>query len=199
MAAVKPPRHGPSMDMTAMCDVAFLILTFFIMTSSFKSEESVTIQTPSSVAEELLPEADIATVTIDPMGYYYFGITNPQERVPFGAKLSEKFNLGLSNADLLNFSTLAEVGVPMKGLKQYLSLSDGERERMTLTGIPLDSTNTELVDWIDTYTRDVNTASKLAIRGDQSTQYPAIKVLFDELGKADINKFQLITSKETEN
>ncbi|MFB0907265.1 MAG: biopolymer transporter ExbD, partial [Spirosomataceae bacterium] len=173
MAAVKPPRHGPSMDMTAMCDVAFLILTFFIMTSSFKSEESVTIQTPSSVAEELLPEADIATVTIDPMGYYYFGITNPQERVSFGAKLSEKFNLGLSNADLLNFSTLAEVGVPMKGLKQYLSLSDGERERMTLTGIPLDSTNTELVDWIDTYTRDVNTSSKLAIRGDQSTQYPA--------------------------
>ncbi|MDP5138851.1 MAG: biopolymer transporter ExbD [Spirosomaceae bacterium] len=197
MAAVKPPRHGPSMDMTAMCDVAFLILTFFIMTSSFKSEESVTIQTPSSVAEELLPEADVATITIDPTGYYYFGITNSQERAPFAAKLSEKFNLGLTNADLAQFSTLAEVGVPMKSLKQYLALSDGDRERMKLTGIPLDSTNTELVDWIDTYTRDVNTGSKLAIRGDQSTQYPAIKTLFDELGKADINKFQLITSKET--
>lgn len=199
MAAVKPARHGPSMDMTAMCDVAFLILTFFIMTSSFKSEESVTIQTPSSVAEELLPEADLATVTIDPAGNYYFGLINPQERAAFGAKLSEKFNLGLSNADLLNFSTLAEVGVPMKGLKQYLALSDGERDRMELTGIPLDSTDNELVAWIETYTREVNQGSKLAIRADQQTQYPAVKVLFDELGKADINKFELITSKETEN
>lgn len=199
MAAVKPQRHGPSMDMTAMCDVAFLILTFFIMTSSFKSEESVTIQTPSSVAEELLPEADIATLTIDPTGNYYFGITNPLERAPFGAKLSEKFNLGLSNADLMQFSTLAEVGVPMRALKQYLALSDGERERMELTGIPLDSANTELVDWIRVYVDEVNQQSKLAIRADQQTQYPAVKVLFDELGKADINKFQLITSKETGN
>lgn len=198
MAAVKPPRHGPSMDMTAMCDVAFLILTFFIMTSSFKSEESVTIQTPSSVAEELLPESDVATVTIDPSGNYYFGITNSQERIPFITKMNEKYSLGLSNTDIMEFSTLAEVGVPMKGLKQYLSLSKGERERMDLSGIPLDSTDTELVDWIDTYTREVNTASKLAIRGDQSTQYPAVKVLFDELGKADIRKFQLITSKETD-
>jgi biopolymer transport protein ExbD len=196
MAAVKPKRHGPSMDMTAMCDVAFLILTFFIMTSSFKSEESVTIQTPSSVAEEIIPDTDVATVTIDPTGYYYFGITNPQERAPFGAKLSEKFNLGLSNADLMQFSKMAEVGVPMRSLKQYLGLPEADRERMKLTGIPLDSTNTELVDWIDTYTREVNPSSKLAIRGDQSTQYPAVKVLFDELGKADINKFQLITSRE---
>lgn len=196
MAAVKPQRHGPSLDMTAMCDVAFLLLTFFIMTTTFKSEESVTIQTPSSVAEELIPEADIATVTIDPSGKYYFGITNPQERAPFAAKMNEKFNLGLSNADLMQFSRLAEVGIPMRGLKQYLSLSPGERNRMELTGIPLDSTNTELVDWIDTYTRDVNQQSKLAIKADQQTQYPAVKVLFDELGKADINKFQLITSKE---
>jgi biopolymer transport protein ExbD len=198
MAAVKPQRHGPAMDMTAMCDVAFLILTFFIMTSSFKSEESVTIQTPSSVAEEILPEIDVATVTIDPTGHYYFGITNPQERAPFGARLSEKFNLGLSNADLMQFSKMADVGVPMNGLKQYLSLSEGDRDRMELTGIPLDSTNTELVDWIDTYTREVNQGSKLAIKADQQTQYPAVKVLFDELGKADILKFQLITSREKE-
>ena len=54
MAAVKPKRHGPAMDMTAMCDVAFLLLTFFIMTTQFKSQESVTINTPSSISEELI-------------------------------------------------------------------------------------------------------------------------------------------------
>lgn len=196
MAAVKPQRHGPAMDMTAMCDVAFLLLTFFIMTTQFKSEESVTIQTPSSVAEELIPETDVSTITIDPSGKYYFGITNPQERAPFAAKMNEKYELGLTNAELMQFSKMAEVGVPMKALKQYLSLPEADRGRMKLEGIPLDSVDNELVKWVETYGRDVNGNSKLAIRGDASTQYPAIKLLFDELGKADINKFQLITSKE---
>ena len=62
MAAVKPKRHGPSMDMTAMCDVAFLLLTFFIMTTQFKSQESVTINTPSSISEEFIYENDLGMI-----------------------------------------------------------------------------------------------------------------------------------------
>lgn len=197
MAAVKPKRHGPSMDMTAMCDVAFLLLTFFIMTTQFKSEESVTINTPSSIAEEILPDANMATVSIDPNGHYYFGITNPMERAPFAAKLNEKYSLGLGNAELNTFSKIAEIGVPMKALKQFLSLTDGERARLKVEGIPCDSTDNELVKWIEVYTRDVNPQANLAIRGDVKTQYPAVKILFDELGKADINKFRLITKSET--
>lgn len=197
MAAVKPKRHGPSMDMTAMCDVAFLLLTFFIMTTQFKSEESVTINTPSSVAEEILPESNLATISIDSEGNYYFGITNPMERAGFAAKLSEKYSLGLGNAELAQYSKIAEVGIPMKALKQFVVMSEGDRARLKSKGIPCDSTDNELVQWVETYVRDVNPQASLAVRGDVTTQYPAIKRLFDELGKADINKFRLITKSET--
>lgn len=195
MAAVKPQRHGPSLDMTAMCDVSFLLLTFFIMTTQFKSEEAVTINTPSSVSQDLIPEQNLGMVSIDLEGHYYFGVRNPTERDDFAAKLSEKYNLGLTNNEIGQFSKLAEVGVPMKALKQFLALPEAQRARLKLEGIPLDSTDTELVDWIKAYA-EVNPNADLAIRGDNEAQYPAVKRLFDELGKADINKFKLITKAE---
>ncbi len=195
MAAVKPKRHGPSMDMTAMCDVAFLLLTFFIMTTQFKSQESVTINTPSSVSKAIVEESNVGTISIDPTGKYYFGITNPGERYAFISKLNEKFNLGLSTADQNKFTKLAEVGVSKDGLKSYLELTDGDRSRVAVKGIPLDSVNTELVDWVRVYA-ETNPNGTLAIRGDVKTGYPFVKTIFDEFGKADFNKFKLITKGE---
>lgn len=195
MAAVKPKRHGPAMDMTAMCDVAFLLLTFFIMTTQFKSQESVTITTPSSVSQSLIEESNIGTISIDPTGKYYFGIVDPMERRGFITELDKKFNLGLNTDEQNTFTKLAEVGVSQKQLKSYLGLSEAERSRVTLTGIPCDSTDTELVQWLETY-RISNPAGTLAIRGDVKTGYPFIKTLFDELGKVKFNKFKLITKGE---
>ncbi|MCR9063616.1 MAG: biopolymer transporter ExbD [Cytophagales bacterium] len=195
MAAVKPKRHGPAMDMTAMCDVAFLLLTFFIMASSFKSEETVTIDTPSSISDELIPETDICMVTIDPNGKYYFGITDPSQRDDFAKVLSDKYNLGLTNAEMVQYTSLAEVGVPMKKLKNYIGLTEQQRAKVELEGIPLDSANAELVDWVKLYGETFR-GSKIAVRGDGKTPYPALKNLFDEFGKADLNKFQLITKTE---
>ena len=196
MAAVKPKRHGPAMDMTAMCDVAFLLLTFFIMTTQFKSQESVTINTPSSISEELIEEKDLGMISITTDGKYFFGVANPLERYALVEALNSEFNLGLTPNEQAKFTKLAEVGVSKTGLKQYLSLTEAEQGKVKLEGIPLDSVNTELVDWINVYVRQVNPNAKLAIRGDMSTQYPAIKNLFDELGKADINKFKLVTKSE---
>ncbi|SOE22668.1 Biopolymer transport protein ExbD/TolR [Spirosomataceae bacterium TFI 002] len=195
MAAVKPKRHGPTMDMTAMCDVAFLLLTFFIMASSFKSEETVTINSPSSVAEELIPDSDACMVTVDPNGKYYFGIVDASQRDNFAQALSEKYGLGLTPAEMVAFTSLAEVGVPMKALKGYVNLSEVERMKVEIEGIPLDSTNAELVDWVKTY-GELYPRSTIAVRGDGSTPYPALKNLFDEFAFAKLNKFQLITKTE---
>lgn len=197
MAAVKPKRHGPSMDMTAMCDVAFLLLTFFIMASSFKSEEVVSIETPSSISQELIPETDVCVVTIDPNGKYYFGIADATQRDNFAKALSDKYELNLTNKEILNFTSLAEVGVPMKALKGYLNLDESQRMGFTLQGIPLDSTDNELVDWVKTY-GETFARSKIAVRGDGTTKYPALKNLFDEFGYAKLNKFQLITKLENQ-
>lgn len=195
MAAVKPKRHGPSMDMTAMCDVAFLLLTFFIMASSFKSEETVTIETPSSISDELIPDTDICMVTIDPDGKYYFGIVDATQRDDFAKALSDKYSLNLSNQEIVNFTSLAEVGVPMTSLKNYVNLTEEQRIKVELEGISLDSADTELVDWVKTY-GETFPNSKIAVRGDGTTPYPALKNLFNEFGRADLNKFQLITKTE---
>ncbi|UBM60326.1 biopolymer transporter ExbD [Marinilongibacter aquaticus] len=197
MAAVKPKRHGPAMDMTAMCDVAFLLLTFFIMASSFKSEETVSVNTPSSISDELIPETDICMVTIDQNGKYYFGVPDPSQRDDFAKALSDEYNLGLSDQEIIKFTSLAEVGVPMKQLKGYVDLNEAQRAKVELEGIPLDSTNLELIDWVKTFGATFSGA-KIAVRGDGATPYPSLKNLFDEFGKADLNKFQLITKTEKE-
>ncbi|MBA4849685.1 biopolymer transporter ExbD [Emticicia sp. BO119] len=196
MAAPKPARKSPSMDMTAMCDVAFLLLTFFIMTTQFKSQESVTVDTPSSVSEIKVEDKDMATITIDKDGKYYFGVTNPLDRYSLIQKMNDKYGAGLSDAEQKNFTKLAETGVSITSLKQYLALPEAQRGQVRIQGIPNDSTKSELVDWVKTYLTDINKKAKLAVRGDVQTQYPAIKKLFAELGKNDINKFQLITDSE---
>lgn len=195
MAAVKPKRHGPSMDMTAMCDVAFLLLTFFIMASSFKSEETVSVETPSSISQELIPETDICMVTVDPSGRYYFGIVDPTQRDDYAKVLSDTYNLGFTNDDIVKFTKLAEVGVPMKQLKNYIALNEAQRANIELEGIPLDSANNELVNWVKLY-GETFPGAKIAVRGDGKTPYPALKTLFEEFGQADLNKFQLITKTE---
>jgi biopolymer transport protein ExbD len=49
--------------MTAMCDVAFLLLTFFVMTSTAKIPD-IAVDTPSSTVQTKLPESDLATLSV---------------------------------------------------------------------------------------------------------------------------------------
>lgn len=196
MAAPKPSRKPPSLDMTAMCDVAFLLLTFFIMTTQFKSQESVTIDTPSSISEIQVADKDLAMISIDPNGKYYFGVVNPVERYTLIQKMNTKYNAGLTEREQLLFTKLADAGVSMAAMKQYLNIPDDKKEQVKLDGIPNDSLKSELVDWVLTYIKEVNPQAKLAVKGDVKTQYPAIKKLFNTLGENDINKFQLITKGE---
>jgi len=74
MPKVKIKRKSTWIDMTAMCDVAFLLLTFFMLTSNFTKKEPVLVATPSSVSEIKIPETNIMTVLLDPSGKVYFGI-----------------------------------------------------------------------------------------------------------------------------
>ena len=195
MAAVKPKRHSPTMDMTAMCDVAFLLLTFFIMTSSFRSQEAVTINTPSSVSKLKVEETGIGTVSITPEGKYYFGVSDPIEKRKFLGTLNTNLKMNLSDEEKKAFLEVAEIGVGKDRIKSYLSLSKSDREKAALPGIPLDSTNAELIEWVRAYA-EANPSGQLAIRGDVKTQYPAVKILFDELAKVKFYKFRLITKGE---
>jgi biopolymer transport protein ExbD len=195
MAAVKPKRHGPAMDMTAMCDVAFLLLTFFIMTTQFKAQETVSILTPTSKKPIAVDEKNICTISISDDGRYFFGVTDNNEKRNFISTLNADLNLGLTKSELDAFSKIAEVGVSKTQLKSYLGLADASKLTYQVKGLPCDSANRELVTWVKTYVK-TNPSGKIAIRGDVKTQYPAVKVLFEELGKEDLNKFKLITKGE---
>ena len=74
MPKVKMARKSTHIDMTAMCDVAFLLLSFFMLATKFKPEEPVVVTTPSSISQIILPDTSIMLITIDPKDRIFFTI-----------------------------------------------------------------------------------------------------------------------------
>jgi len=201
MARVKPKRHGVVTDMTAMCDVAFLLLTFFILTTQFKKPDVEQIKPPSSISEKLLPDASLMSVNVTPKGVFYFQpVENGTERIQLLENMGKKYNLPpFTDAEKAAFAKVQAIGVPMTQLKSFLDLPEDKRKNFTgAPGVPMDSTNTQLIDWIE-QSLAVNPQYKLAIKGDVNTQYPKVKSLFEGLRDIDFLKFWLITSQESNN
>lgn len=194
MAKVKPKRQGVHFDLTAMSDVAWLLLTFFILTTQFKKPDVIEIKTPSSIAETKLQDGDLMRITISNDGRYLFSIVDDRNKIPVLEKMGQKYGISFTDAEKKTFLGMPDVPVSIGALKQYLNLDKAQQEA-NVTGIPLDSTNLQLIDWVTT-TLDHDDRVKLAIRGDVKAQYPEFKELIKQLVEKDINKFQLITNSE---
>lgn len=195
MAKVKIARKSISLDMTAMCDVAFLLLTFFMLTTQFRPDEPVQVVTPSSVAETLLPDADLMTITIGSGGGVFFGITGQHDRVTVLDNMSQKYNIPFTDRQKHEFSLISAFGVPMNQLPAFLDLPRDKRNALKTDGIPADSTNNELRDWI-AYSRYANRNLRIAIKGDRESNYSAADKVIRTLQDQNINKFNLITNLE---
>ena len=197
MARVKPKRHNIRVDMTAMTDVSFLLLTFFILTAQFNVPDVETVTTPSSISEKLLPDASLMTVLSTTDGKFYFTpVDNGTERMQLLDKMGEKYGMKFTDKEKVEFTKVQSVGVPMNQLKGYLNLSEDDKKAFkSQTGVPLDSTNKQLIDWVQK-SLEVNPDYKLAVKGDVETKYPKVKALFEGLRDIDSLKFWLITSQE---
>ncbi len=198
MARVKPKRHNIRVDMTAMTDVSFLLLTFFILTAQFAKPDIETITTPSSISEKLLPDGSLMTILSTTDGRFYFTpVENGTERMALLNNMGEKYGMTFTDKEKAAFANIESVGVPMNQLKGFLDLPDDDRKAYkSKTGIPMDSANKQLIDWVQ-QSLAVNPDYKLAIKGDVQTKYPKIKNLFEGLRDIDFLKFWLITSQET--
>ncbi len=87
MPKIKPKRHGILIDMTPLVDIAFLLLTFFMMTTQFKPMEEVEIVLPSSHSQFKLPESDVMTLNIAKDGRIFLGVDSQRLRARlFGAE-----------------------------------------------------------------------------------------------------------------
>ena len=196
MARVKPKRHGVVTDMTAMCDVAFLLLSFFILTTQFRKPDVEQITPPSSISETLLPDSSLMTVNVTKDGRFFFQpVENARERAELLDAMGEKYGVKFSDADKNAFSKVAFIGVPISQLKSYLALSEDERKNLKQPGVPLDSTNKHLIDWVQSSLR-INDQYKLAIKGDNTTTFPNVKNLFEGLRDIEFYQFWLITNQE---
>lgn len=194
MARVKPKRQGFHIDMTPMSDMAWLLLTFFILTTQFRKPEVVPVKTPSSVSTVKVQDGGLVEIIVNNDGKYYFGIIDDKNKKPILEKMGEKYKIQFSDSEINSFYNLSEVTVPIGALKQYLGM-DPALQKDQIPGIPLDSVNLQLMDWVDaSFTVDPDL--KLAIKGDVKTQYPKFRELVKELVNRDYNRFQLITSSE---
>lgn len=197
MARIKPKRHGVVTDMTAMCDVAFLLLTFFILTTEFKQPDVENIVTPSSISKTKLTEGDnTMTVSVTKDGRYYFSPTNNNEhKLMLLDEMGAKYKVTFTDKEKEAFKNVQFVGVPMEKMKAFLQLSEEQRKEYKGGSVPMDSVNRQLIDWVQTNLK-VNRDAKLAVKGDGEGLYGKYKVLFEGLRDIGQYKFVLVTTEE---
>lgn len=196
MPKVKVPRKSTTVDMTAMCDVAFLLLTFFMLTSNFVAKEPIVVAVPSSISEIKIPERDIVTVLIDKEGKVFFGLDAQKDRVEVLDNVGKAYSISFSEKELAEFGKIGMSGVPIEKMKAYLALTQEQRDsKEAAIGIPADSLNNQFKVWMKT-ARQVNRNLRLAIKSDQETPYKVIKDVMGTLQDIDENRYNLITSLE---
>lgn len=191
-------KKSTSTDMTAMCDVAFLLLTFFILTATAKVPEALPVDMPSSVAQTKLPDTDLAIITIG-KGKVFFDIKGREVRKRTLEGMGAKYGIEFSEDDKTKFALMDDFGVPIAGLKQIIDLKAADRTKAPQPGIPLDSLDNQLKDWLLISRRatiDLDDKElQIAIKGDAKEEYPQIKKIMDILQDQKINSFNLVTGK----
>ena len=199
MPKVKIKKKSAVIDMTAMCDVASLLLTFFILTATAKEPEPLPVDIPSSTASIKMPDTDISVLTIG-QKKVFFGVVGQDVRIKTLQRIGEQYNIQFSPDELVRFSLIDAIGVPVNQLKQFINMDGAARKDVKQPGIPAEGENSELHQWIlqaRYATKELHgTDLRFSIKGDGKEEYPVVRNVIDILQGQKINKFSLVTSLE---
>ena len=197
MARPKIAHKTTNVDMTAMCDVAFLLLSFFILIAKFKPAEAIPVTTPTSVAAKVAPAKDLVMITINKEGKVFISMDDEPNKEYIANTLNNTKNLGIN---VKAFVKASFIGSSFGQLKAFLALPEDQRKGNLLPGIPVDTTKgaNELNEWMrlinDSYQ---GKKMNLLLKGDNLAKYPSIKGVIDAFKKNDFLKFQMVTNPES--
>jgi len=195
MGKAKVHRASPSLDMTPMVDLGFLLVTFFMLTATARPDEPVAVDMPSSVSEIKMPETDILLITVGDDGRVFFNMDGKYNRQTLLKNMAERYGVQFSDEEVARFAVMSTFGLPIGNLKQFIDMNPEERKAVDQPGIPVDSLNNQLKDWI-IFSRMANPKLRIAIKGDSNTNYKTIEKVVNTLIDNKVNRFNLITNME---
>ena len=194
MPKVKVKRKSTFIDMTAMSDVTVLLLTFFMLTSTFIKKEPVQVITPSSVSEIKIPEINVLSVLIEPTGKVFMSLDKQEDKIQVLKRVGEDYKIEFTDKELYKFSLMPSFGVPIDGMKRFLELSTEQQDEILKNyGIPTDSIDNQFKHWVK-HARATNPDLLIAIKADAKTPYPIIRDVMSSLQELRENRYNLITS-----
>lgn len=208
----KVKRQDTTIDMTAMCDVSFLLLTFFVLTAQARQEETLMVDTPASTTQDKLPDDNLGIITVGDGGKVFFSIKDFEVRKKTLENMSAQYGISFSEEDYEKFRLTEDFGVPIENLRQLLSLDKADRDDTMQSGIPVDSTedkSNELYHWVQqsrlatvSVERERESEDsrykakgpmKIAIKADAEEKYPIINLIIETLRNQKQNKFSFVT------
>ena len=192
---MKKPRSikkpGIRIDMTPLVDVIMLLLTFFMLTATFKSVESeaVEVSLPKSFNTDStkLPEKDVMTITLTPAGDIFVDVDNYLVRQEvFG----DRFAIGLYHPDSTTKSEIEETGkVGNKDFSRKVIILNKAQFEKTLTDLRLTLKNMT----------DNQSDFRIVLKGDKDTNFGIVEDLMASLKETRNTRFSLVTTFKFEN
>ncbi|MDR0940812.1 MAG: biopolymer transporter ExbD [Bacteroidales bacterium] len=222
--AVKVKKQSTFIDMTAMSDVTVLLLTFFMLTSTFVKKEPITVNTPASVSEIKVPETNSMTILLDTAGKVFLSFDDPELVTQTAVAVGNDYGVSFTETQLESLRKIVSFGVPITKLPAYLDMKVDQQdaymgEQLKIpnnknVGIPADTLTSakvlnvggnsvnEFQNWVRhartiDYQRNNDKVLKLVVKADQKTQYEVVKGIMNDLRKLRENQYLLVTNLRT--